>query len=236
MIILRNQKLYLASLHSDLDRDVMIPMVPNDEASKRGLGKTKLPRTTFYPSIDLAISGLGEGLTGKVVYIYEPVGRINPLSKTYPSPTENPFQETQEVWCLTTTRLKLVTKVRVNRKIKDNILKQYTPRLVTKSFPKWSWSDLTRKRKTSKVVWVTDENKSSITLKPEIKFYKSISDAVKNLENKKVGKEYYVYKPKDDSKLEIIPTDKDELLYDKPIKLFQKAKILITSNDSYKTC
>lgn len=236
MIVLRNQKLYLASLYPDLDRDVMTPKVPNDEITRRGLGRTKLPRITFYPSIDLALSGLGEGLTGKVVYIYEPVGRIDPLSKTYPNQAENPFQETQEVWCLTTTRLRLVTKVRVNRKIKDNTLSQYTPRLVTKSFPKWSWSDLTRERKTSKVVWVSKENKSSITLKPEIKFYKNINEAVKNLEPKEVGKTYYVYKPKDDSKLEIIPTDKDELLYDKPIKLFQKAKILITPDNSYKTC
>lgn len=222
----------MASLVPDLDKEVIMPRVPNNEISRKGVGDTKTPRTVFYLSIDDAISGLGEGLAGKTVYIYEPLK--TPREYVYqPSSHENPFL-TNEVWYVSTCQVRKVMSVMINRKIQDRKLRTYNPRLVERDFPKWSWSNLDRQRKMSRVVYLSREDSGTISLKPEITFYQSIKEAVKDL---KLNTEstFTIYKPKDDKKLEVIIDFHNQLKYDKPIVLYKKGKISVSRDLSYKT-
>ena len=146
--------LFFASLNSDLDGSYVMPKKPREI---KGIVEGKTPRTCFYPSISQAISALGPGLKGKIIYLYQP-NQVPPESRYVPTLQECPFKETTgEVWYLGQVRLKLVGQVMVIGVKSTETLRAYTPRLTELPWITWSYKEIksTQTKMTSKVTFLS---------------------------------------------------------------------------------
>ena len=226
MIVLRN-KLYYASLNSDLENEILYPVVPNNEFSNHKIGDYKTPRICFYPTPSQAISALGLGIQGKVVYLYSPL-QIRPESKYRPTIQEAPFRDTTgEIWDLTTSRVHLVGRVKISGPKKKEVLTYYNPRATSLTYITWGWLDLETKMKKEKVVYISTLDKPSIQIPGGTQLFRKLEDAIKD---KKEGEIFYTYKP-ESGKVELPET----LIAPKKLMFKRAGKILVTSNTSYKT-
>lgn len=223
MLVLR--KLYYASIQGDLEKEVMIPDKPKGDKFE-----SKTPRICLYPTPELALAGLGLGLVGKDVYIYSPVGRINPDSLYLPTLQECPFRDTtKELWCLTTLRLSKVSHVKVTGIKEDKFLRYYNPRQVEHHYITYSWKDLDEKEKMTKVLYPLITKKDQVEIHADSVLYPSY-DSIASVY--KPGDIVYVYKPDNDNgKLPV----SGKMRYHGKYKFRYVSKIQIGPGGSYKT-
>lgn len=227
MLVIRRKELYLASLDPDLEKEILVPRRPNDIFASHGVGDTRTERICFYQTKDQAISALGPGLEGKVVYIYSPYN-IRPISQYVPPLQDAPFRDkTGEVWDLTTARVKLVGRVQIARAAKKEVLTYYNPRPTSLEYIKWGWKDLDVLTKKEKVVFLSPLDKPSLEVPGGVQTYRKIEEGVNDWAP---GQVLYVYKP-ESGKLSLPPT----LILQERTKFVRGGKILVQPGHGYKT-
>ncbi len=218
----------MASPYPGLDHGYIIPSKPQTSLANHKLFDYNTPRICFYPSIDKALSGLGQNLENLVMYIYSPVYMTK--DSTYkPDITESPTSKlTGETWILEKIRVTLEKKIKIGKPYKE-LSYTYGERGTKKHLTEWTWTDLSiPKKKTKGIYFVSDKLQSDLVLqqrvpenymtehgyedseKKRICFSTSIDGCLtalgRNLEKDKV---LYVYKP--DEKIAVYKPSKKEV-------------------------
>ena len=155
MIILRNTQLYYISDQPGLEKEVLIPRIPNDFLTRSGFSDRQTKRLVFYPDIDSALMGYSLGdknLSGQILYIYQPLG-IRPENIIKPSITSSPtVMHTNESWVLSPTRLKYIASIKIGS-IRKGLTYHYGPRSSTGKLYTWEWNEILKpwEKKTMKL-------------------------------------------------------------------------------------
>lgn len=135
------KRLYFASLNPDLEKEILLPKVPDNFLTRGKHGDWQVKRICLYENIDDALSGLlGQELKDSLVYIYEPVAcRYESLLK--PSITSIPYSLVlPEWWMCTSIRVRLSKVVQVTGK-KPDLKYHYGPRQTEGKIRRWSWKE-----------------------------------------------------------------------------------------------
>lgn len=159
------RKLYLASLNPDLDKEILLPTVPNNFLTKGKFEEWQIKRICLYENIDDALSSfLGQELKDSLVYIYEPVG-VRPESLIKPSITSVPYiMQLPELWYCTSLRVKLAHVIQVSKK-KSTLTYHYGPRQTKAFLYRWDWKEKLNKYGKSLVEKHFSHNKANKKLK-----------------------------------------------------------------------
>ena len=141
MKLIRKKQLYYASLLSDLDRDIILPKIPDNFLTRGRFAEYKIKRNCLYTTIDDALSSfLGQDLEGSVVYIYEPVG-IKPDNLIEAGIADIPYSLVlPELWYCNSMRVKLTHIIKVDKK-KKTIEYHYGKRQTVAKIFKWHWEE-----------------------------------------------------------------------------------------------
>lgn len=105
-----NGKTYFISEHN-MDGETLIPRVPQNYFTKNGYEDSKTNRVSFAPSVDKALMGLSQNVTGKKFYVHEPAGKhdiYKPNLKAVPD-----AGVTGELWIKDPVKLKKVGEISV---------------------------------------------------------------------------------------------------------------------------
>ena len=136
-----NRRLYLASLNPDLEKEILLPKVPDNFLSRGKHGDWQIKRICLYDSIDDALSGLlQQKLDGKLVYIYEPVAcKYENLIK--PGITSVPYSLVlPEWWYCNSLRVRLTHVIQVGKELTP-LEFRYGPRQTKSKILRWSWKE-----------------------------------------------------------------------------------------------
>ncbi len=232
-MIVRRNKLYLASLVEIGKNERLNPTVPNTIEIKHRVGNYETPRLIFYPSLDLAISGLGDiDLRGKIVYLYSP----RPYPDKYSIHVPDPYSETplgnSEIWLLRNTFVEEVGKVEILKRIGEERKAIFDPRPLKKVYPKWSFKNLNTQEKMEKVVYLSSSLRERLVLEGKVPVYRKIGDGIENF---KEGDIVGVYKPIGQNKLSV-QREKDQLYWrGSRLILGLSGKIKVEKGGQYKT-
>ena len=141
MKLIRKRNLYYASLLPDLDRDIILPKIPDNFLTRGRFAEYKIKRNCLYTTIDDALSSfLGQDLEGSVVYIYEPVG-IKPDNLIEADITKIPYAlSLLELWYCNSMRVRLTHIIKVGKK-KKTIEYHYGSRQTVAKIYKWHWNE-----------------------------------------------------------------------------------------------
>lgn len=99
----------------------LIPRVPRNSATIQGLEDSGIKRISFAPSIQQAITGTNRTVSGRILYVYQPVG-IN--EKYLYKPNANQVYDvgiTSEVWYLRPVEVKLTEVIVGGKRYKWNV-------------------------------------------------------------------------------------------------------------------
>lgn len=101
-------KTYFISEHN-MDGKTLIPRTPKNYFTKNGFEDDKTNRVSFAPSVDNALMGLSQNVSGKKFYVHEPVGHhdvYKPNVKAVPD-----SNITGELWIKDPVKLRTVGEV-----------------------------------------------------------------------------------------------------------------------------
>lgn len=130
---------YISSI-SDLDRKLLYPQVPINKFTKNKFEDWKTKRIVFYPTIDKALMGLDQNLTGMTLYVYSPIGiSKESLIKPDISMTPKSFL-TDEYWYLQSVELRLLGSLVINKRGKERGFR-YGPRQTEGKLYEWDWKE-----------------------------------------------------------------------------------------------
>ena len=135
--------LYLVSPLKDLEKEILIPRVPQDFLTRSKFSDWQTKRLVFYPSIDKALVGLSmtRELAGETLYVYQPLG-IRSENIIKPGITSSPVVRlTDESWVLTASRLKYVASIKVKSKL-DSLSYRYGTRSTEGKLYTWKWEEI----------------------------------------------------------------------------------------------
>ena len=152
MKLIRKRNLYYASLLPDLDRDIILPKIPDNFLTRGRFAEYKIKRNCLYTTIDDALSSfLGQDLEGSVVYIYEPVG-IKPDNLIEADITKIPYAlSLPELWYCNSMRVRLTHIIKVGKK-KKTMVYHYGSRQTVAKIYKWHWNEKLDKYGNSMVI------------------------------------------------------------------------------------
>jgi hypothetical protein len=101
-------KTYFISEHN-MDGKTLIPRIPQNHFTKNGYEDSTTKRISFAPSVDNALMGLSQNVTGKKFYVHEPLGKhdiYKPNNKAVPD-----SDVTGELWIKNPVKLKTVGEI-----------------------------------------------------------------------------------------------------------------------------
>lgn len=137
-----NKHLYLASLNPDLEKEILLPMVPDNFLSRGKFEDWQVKRICLYENIDDALSGLlQQKLNDKLVYIYEPVACKNE-SLIKPGITTVPYSLIlPEWWYCSSLKVRLTHVIQVGKEKKTPLEFKYGPRQTKSKILRWEWKE-----------------------------------------------------------------------------------------------
>lgn len=124
----RNLNLFFVSEHGDYDETVVHPKIPDNYMTQNGFEDNTTPRVCFSTSIDGCLIALGQNITNKVFYVYQPVGKhkvVVPTEEQVPS-----VKITKERWICEPVELTCIGKIKAideNGPKDDGIPYRYGP-------------------------------------------------------------------------------------------------------------
>lgn len=136
-----SRRLYLASLNPDLEKEILLPTVPDNFLTRGKFEDWQIKRICLYGNIDDALSGLlQQKLNDKLVYIYEPVAcKYENLIK--PGITSIPYiLALPEWWYCNSLRVRLTHVIQVDKEEKP-LEFRYGPRQTKSKILRWKWKE-----------------------------------------------------------------------------------------------
>ena len=136
-----DKRLYLASLNPDLEKEILMPKVPDNFLSRGKFMDWQIKRICLYETVDDALSGLlQQKLEGNLVYIYEPVAcKFENLIK--PGITAVPYiLALPEWWYCNSLRVRLTRVIQVDKE-KSPLKFRYGPRQREEKILRWAWKE-----------------------------------------------------------------------------------------------
>ena len=124
----RNLNLFFVSEHGDYDETIVRPKIPDNYMTQNGFEDNTTPRVCFSTSIDGCLIALGQNITNKVFYVYQPVGKhkvVVPTEKQVPD-----VKITKERWICEPVELTCIGKIKAideNGPKDDGIPYRYGP-------------------------------------------------------------------------------------------------------------
>lgn len=136
-----DKRLYLASLNPDLEKEILLPKVPDNFLTRGKFEDWQIKRICLYENIDDALSGLLQQRLGdNLVYIYEPVAcKFENLIK--PGITAVPYiLALPEWWYCNSLRVRLTHVIQVDKE-KEPLKFRYGPRQKEEKILRWAWKE-----------------------------------------------------------------------------------------------
>lgn len=136
-----DKRLYLASLNPDLEKEILLPKVPDNFLTRGKFEDWQIKRICLYENIDDALSGLLQQKLGdNLVYIYEPVAcKFENLIK--PGITAVPYiLALPEWWYCNSLRVRLTHVIQVDKE-KEPLKFRYGPRQKEEKILRWAWKE-----------------------------------------------------------------------------------------------
>lgn len=163
------KRFYLASLNPDLEKEILMPKVPDNFLTRGKHEDWQVKRTCLYESIDDALSSfLGQELEGSLVYIYEPAGLISE-NLIKPGIMSVPYSLVlPEWWYCKPLRVRLTHVVQVFKK-KRTVVYHYGQRQTSAKIFKWNWREKLDKYGKTLVVKRFSNTEAEETIKRSLK-------------------------------------------------------------------
>lgn len=140
--IVKASDLYFLSSLPSLDKEILHPRIPNNMLVNNKFEDWKTPRICLYPSVDKALTALSQNLSGKTLYVYQPVGIFRD-SLVKPDISQVPDSIiTDEYWYLRDLRVKFIAEIRVEGLIDNNLIYHYGPRSTIGKLSTWNWKEI----------------------------------------------------------------------------------------------
>lgn len=98
----------------NMDGKTLNPRIPNNFMTKNGYEDNRTKRVCFSPSIDKALMGISQNMTGKQLFVHMPAKGINRAHIIKPTKKQVPDVDiTGEIWLTEPIELKCIGKIKV---------------------------------------------------------------------------------------------------------------------------
>lgn len=100
---------------TNMNNKILTPRIPNNFMTKNGYEDTTTKRVCFAPSINKALMGISQNMTGKRLFVHQPIQNIDKLGILRPTKTQVPdVGITGEIWATKPVTLQCIGSIIVD--------------------------------------------------------------------------------------------------------------------------